>query len=248
MKTLIVANWKMNPTTLSEAKKIFNAVESGIKKFKANEVVICPPAVYLLNLTQKKVKLGGQNMFYEDAGAYTGEISPAMLKNSKCQYVIIGHSERRGYFNETDQSVNKKIKSAITKKITPILCVGETAKERDQGKTKEILKRQVLAALETVSQQKIKESGLCIAYEPRWAIGTGNACPVIEAQTIGILLQKIITQKYSRPTALKMRFLYGGSVNSKNAKDFIQEAKFQGLLIGGAALKPAEFIKIIKTT
>ena len=248
MKTLIIANWKKNPISLSEAKRIFNAIEKGAKKFnKEKEVVICPPAIYLFSLAKKQIKLGGQNTFYEDTGAFTGETSPAMLKESKCQYVIVGHSERRGYFNETDEIVNKKIKSVIAKKMTPILCVGETSKEREQGKTKEVLKRQVLAALKTVSVQKVKESGLCVAYEPIWAIGTGNACPTTEAQTIGILLQKIISQKYSRPISENMRFLYGGSVNSKNAKEFIEEAKFQGLLIGGASLKPTEFTRIIRT-
>ena len=247
MKKLIVANWKMNPTSLAEAKRIFNGIEKGAKKFnKQSEVVVCSPAVYLFSLTGKQIKLGGQNMFYEESGAYTGETSPAMLKNSKCQYVIVGHSERRGHFNETDETVNKKIKSAIAHKITPILCVGETASEKKQGKTKEVLKKQVLTGLETVSQQKAKESGLCVAYEPRWAIGTGDACPITEAQTIKILLEKIVAQKYSRTLSQNMRFLYGGSVNSNNAQDFIQEAKFQGLLIGGASLKPAEFIKIIK--
>ncbi len=247
MKKLIVANWKMNPMSLASAKLIFNALEKGAKKFsKQSEVVVCSPAVYLFSLAGKQIKLGGQNMFYEDSGAFTGEISPAMLKNSKCQYVIIGHSERRGYFNETDETVNKKIKGAIAHKITPILCVGETASEKKQGKTKEVLKRQVLAALKAVPQKKVKTSGLCVAYEPRWAIGTGDACPTTEAQTIKILLEKIIAQKYSRPLSQKMRFLYGGSVNGDNAQDFIQEAKFQGLLIGGASLKPAEFIRIIK--
>lgn len=250
MKILIAANWKLNPDSSREAKKIFNSITKGIqgKKFaKETEILICPPFIYLHDLTvSKQIKLGGQNIFYEETGAFTGEISSTMLKEAGCQYVLIGHSERRRYFSETNESINLKIKAAINAKLTPVLCVGETQEEKQSDKTKEVLEKQLFSALKTVTPQKIKESNLVIAYEPVWAIGTGNACPATEAQTIGILLEKIITQKYSRSIAQNIRFLYGGSVNSKNARDFVREAKFQGLLIGGASLKPKEFIDIIK--
>lgn len=249
MKFLIVANWKCNPVSAKEAEKILVAVSKSAKKSKKSEVVICPPFVflYLALAKAKSFKIGSQNCFWEERGAFTGETSVAMLADSGCKYVIIGHSERRKYFGETDETVNKKIKIAIKEKLTPILCVGETAKEREEGKLESILSTQIKIGLESISSREIKKSGLVVAYEPLWAIGTGNPCGVDEAQTAGLLLRKTLSSIFGFETANAIRILYGGSVNSKNGASYIKEANLQGLLIGGASLDPKEFSGIINS-
>lgn len=248
MKTFIVANWKMNPSSQSEAKELFNLVKKGVKNIKKTEVVICPPFVFLSNIQNLtfNIKLGAQNVFLEKKGAYTGEISPPMLKDVGCKYVIVGHSERRKYFKETDEMINKKIKVVLEEKLNPILCIGETKEEREQGKTESILKNQIVSGIEKISSSKF--SKIVIAYEPIWAIGTGEPCDVEEAQKIGLLIRKIISRIYNRPLSKKLLILYGGSVNSKNAAGYIKEANLQGLLVGGASLKAKEFVKIVKNS
>jgi len=236
MKPLIVANWKMNPQSLVEAKQLFNSVKRGIKNIKNVEIVICPPFIYLSNIQYLKsnIKLGAQDCFWSERGAFTGEISPSMLKNFNCKYVIIGHSERRK-LGETDEMINKKIKAVITAKLKPILCIGETEKERRKGKTLQVLKNQIKKDLNHLISQSLNH--LIIAYEPLWAIGTGNPCEPKEAKKVYLFLRKILK---------KIPILYGGSVNSENAASYIQEAKFQGLLVGGASLNAQEFIKVVK--
>ena len=248
MRLLIVANWKMNPKSLADAKRLFNSVKNGTKKIKNVEIIICPPFVYLSNFGSRSsgLKLGAQNCFWEEKGAYTGEISLGMLEDLRCQYVIIGHSERRGYFKETDEMVNKKLKTVIGTKLNPILCVGETQEERDKEETEAVLRRQLKFGLKEISSSKFQTSGLSIAYEPVWAIGTGNPCDIEEAQKMGLLIRKIISELYNRAIFKKLRILYGGSANSKNAAGYIKEAHFQGLLVGGASLNAKEFIQIIK--
>jgi triosephosphate isomerase len=248
MEPLIVANWKMNPTTIAEAKRLFNLVKNGIKKIKKAEVVVCSPFLYVSNLRAQNanLKLGGQNCFWEKEGAYTGEVSPKQLSNLGCKYVIIGHSERRKYFTETDEVVNRKLKATLKTKLTPILCIGETEKQREQGKTETILKKQLEGALKGISSFKIQGSRFCIAYEPVWAIGTGNPCDIEEAQKMGLLIRKIVSGLCSSTISKKIRILYGGSVNSKNAAGYIKEAGFQGLLVGGASLSAKEFVQIVK--
>jgi len=259
MKPLIVANWKCNPITLQEAKQLFNSIKRGLKKIKnaspagsrrlsfGVEVVICPPFVYLATSNKQQVtgiKLGAQNCFWEKRGAYTGEISSTMLNDLGCQYVILGHSERRRYFGETDEMINKKIKAAPLAKLNPIFCIGETKNERERGQTEKILKFQIKKGLKKISRKEIKN--LVVAYEPVWAIGTGNPCDVEEAQKMGLLIRKIVAKEYSISIAKNLRILYGGSINSKNARDYIKEADFQGLLVGGTSLDPKEFIKIVE--
>jgi triosephosphate isomerase len=256
-KTLIVANWKMNPQTLSGVKKLFNSVKKGVRNIKKTEVVLCPPFVFLFDIRYlpSNIKLGAQNVFWEKEGAYTGEVSPPMLKNTDCQYVIIGHSERRRYFGETDETVNRKLKAAIAAKLNPIICIGETQEQRNKGETDRILTKQIERALKDVSKSKIspyggspaggQKSNLSIAYEPVWAIGTGKPCDVEEAQKIGLLIRKIISRVYGQAVSRNIRLLYGGSVNSKNAAGYIKESALQGLLVGGASLKAKEFIKIV---
>jgi triosephosphate isomerase len=270
MKSLIIANWKMNPQSFQEAKRLFNAVGKGIGDIQKTclernlmaEVVICPPFIYLLSLKSAGreadsregrvlsiIKLGAQNLFWEKGGAYTGEISPFMLKDAGCEYVIIGHSERRRYFKETDEDINKKVKAALKAGLNPILCVGETEKERKKGNIRNILRKQIKSALEGVPSSPafsgIQVPRFSIAYEPIWAIGSGKPCDAEEAKKNSALMRKIISEIYGPKTAGKIRLLYGGSVNSKNAESYIKEAGLNGLLIGGASLKAKEFIKII---
>ncbi len=247
MKPLIVANWKMNPSTLKEAETLFNSVKKGIKDSKKVKVVICPPFVYLPLLSsiishRPSVKFGSQDCFWENpptgGGAFTGEVSSLMLKNLGVEYVIIGHSERRKYLNETDETVNKKLKAALKQKLKPVLCIGETEKERKAGRTFNVLKYQLRRDLKSIFNLKSKTLNLTVAYEPVWAIGTGKACGISEAKEVNLFIRKIIGS-FSR-------IIYGGSVNSQNARSFILEAKFQGLLPGSASLNPKEFIGIIK--
>ena len=248
MELFIVANWKLNPSTRSEAKRLFNLVNRVFKSIKNKdmEVVICPPSVYLPELRKQKssLKLGAQNCFWEEKGAFTGEVSSSMLKDLGCQYVILGHSERRGYFSETNEMVNKKIKAAISTKLKPILCIGETEVERKKGLTQKVLRSQIKKGLKKITKQEIKK--IIIAYEPIWAIGTGKACSPKDAKRAAIFIRKIISKIYNQKTAKKIPVLYGGSANSQNAAPYIFEANFQGLLVGGASLNPKEFVRIIK--
>jgi triosephosphate isomerase len=232
MKPLIAANWKLNPITKEEAKNIFTAIKVG-KKGAKSEVVVCPPFVYLPLL--KGSALGAQNVFYEDRGAFTGEISAGMLIDLRVKYVIIGHSERRKYFGETDETVNKKIKKALAAGLKVIFCIGETAEERDAGKKNEVLERQVKNGLAGV--EDIKD--INIAYEPVWAIGNGNNCSVEETKESINFIRKFVKSK--------TRILYGGSVKSENSGAYIKDAGANGLLVGGASLSPEEFAKIVKS-
>jgi len=219
MKPLVIANWKMNPTTLEGAKLLFEAVKKEVKNIKKVEIVICPPFVYLPILkTEIKrpffaISFGGQSCFWEEIGAFTGEISPLMLKDLGVEYVILGHSERRK-LGETDEIINKKIKAALKVKLKPILCVDK------------------------ISQIKKDLGGVIIAYEPLLAIGTGKPCSIDKAKKMRIAIKKKVNKN--------IPILYGGSINSENAQDYIKKAGFQGLLVGGASLKAKEFIKLVK--
>ncbi|MGB9743127.1 MAG: triose-phosphate isomerase [Minisyncoccales bacterium] len=237
MKNLIVGNWKTNPVSLVEAKHLFNLIKRGVKNLKKTEVVICPPFLFLSELkkNQKPIKLGAQNCFWAEKGAFTGEISPLMLKNLGCDYVILGHSERRA-LGETDMMINKKITACLKAKLIPILCLGETEEQRKTGKTFEILKKQLTAAFKNL-KLKIENSPLCVAYEPVWAIGTGKACDIREARRINNFLNNLTHH---------LPLLYGGSVNAQNGIAYLTQAGFQGLLVGGLSLKVNDFVKLIK--
>jgi triosephosphate isomerase (TIM) len=232
MKPFIAANWKCNPTTEKEAVELFDSIK---KEVGSENVVICPPFVYLSVLGG--LPLGAQNIFFEKKGAYTGEISPLMAKDLGCEYVIIGHSERRKYFKETNEVVNKKIKAALEAGLTPIFCVGETEEERDRAE--EVIEKQIREGLSEVSYPDSLE--LIIAYEPVWAIGTGNPCDAEEAKKMGMFIKKIAEEFSSN-----VLVLYGGSVNSSNSSDYIEKAQMSGLLVGGASLDKEEFVKIVK--
>ena len=227
MKPLIVANWKCNPTNLKEAKLLFDSVKKRVKSIRNVEVVICPPFVYLPVLISQNlssaISFGGQSCFWEEKGAFTGEVSPLMLKNLGVQYVIIGHSERRKYQRETDEMINKKIKAAITERLKPVLCIDKLS--------------QIEKDLKGVPLKEFKN--LFIAYEPLFAVGSGRPCPQEKAERMRILIQKKLKRR--------VKIIYGGSVNSQNAQIYIEKAGFQGLLPGGASLKVKEFIKIIRS-
>ncbi|MCD6500547.1 triose-phosphate isomerase [bacterium] len=249
MRTLIVANWKMNPTSLKKAKLLFNLIKRGVKNIKNVEVVICPPFVYLerFKVQGTRFKLGAQDCFWQEKGAFTGEVSPQMLKDFGVKYIILGHSERRQILRETDEMIAKKLKKVLQLNLKPILCVGETKKEKQKGETFKILKAQLEKDLKSILNLKSGILNLTIAYEPIWAIGTGNPCSVDDALTAILFIRKVISKIFSPKVANKIRILYGGSVNSKNADEYLREENINGLLVGGASLKPREFAKIVKT-
>ncbi len=246
MRTLIIANWKCNPQTLAEAESLFGSIRKGVKNIKNVETVICPPFVYLFNLKKAidNLKLGAQDCFWEKAGAFTGEISPTMLKDLGCRYVILSHSEREKYFSETDEMTNKKIKAAILAKLDPIFCIGETEKEKERGETQNVLKKQIEKGLKGISEKEMEN--IILAYEPVWAIGTGNPCQPKDVRKITFLIRKIVSKIYSNKTSNNLKILYGGSVNSENVKDYLVKNSVNGFIIGGASLNSKEFIKIIK--
>ena len=239
-KKLIVANWKMNPSTEKEARELFDAVKNGVKNTKNAEVVICPPFIYLPLL--QGLSLGAQNISFKEKGAFTGEVSPKQIKDLGVEYVIVGHSEARKNLNETNEIINKKLKEALTAKLKPILCVGE-----QEGEDKlVVLEEQLTRALHGIVNLKSKILNLVIAYEPVWAIGTGKNCSVEETIQSVLLIKKIIA-KINKDLVDGVKILYGGSVNSINAGSYLAETNIDGLLVGGASLNAGEFIKIVKS-
>ncbi len=242
----IIANWKMNPVDFAEAGNLIKEIKNGIKKSENVKVVICPPAVYLSKIKPNaKFELGIQNIFWENRGAYTGEISTKMAKNLGVSYAIIGHSERRRYLGETDEMINLKIKSAMGNSLNPVLCIGETLEEKKQDKTSEVIAMQLEKALNNISNFQFPISNLQIAYEPIWAIGTGITPTPDEIMSAALLIRKIIAKLYDRETAEKISVLYGGSADSQNAYDFVRKANTDGLLIGGMSLNAGEFARIV---
>jgi len=239
---LIAGNWKMN-TTIGEAKKLVSAMLPGLDGIKNVEKVLCPPFVSLMavkELIQRtSVQLGAQNLYFEEKGAYTGEISPLMLADL-CEFVIIGHSERRQYFHETGEMVNKKIRAALRVGLKPILCIGERLEENEAGKTAQVVTDQLQSALSVIDNL----NGLVIAYEPVWAIGTGRAATGQQSnETIG-LIRHNVARLYHRQIADDMRILYGGSVTAENIAEFVSQPEVDGALVGGASLKADQFLSI----
>jgi triosephosphate isomerase len=244
-KPLIAGNWKMN-TTLEEAKSLVRAILDELDGRDGVEIVLCPPFISLATvkeLLNASVELGAQNMYFEGNGAYTGEISPAML-TGLCDFVILGHSERRQYFFETDEVVNKKVKKAFESGLKPIICVGESLADNEAGKTEQLITNQVKAALAGISPT----NELVIAYEPIWAIGTGRAATGKQANATIRLIRNIVAGLWTKETAEAVRILYGGSVTGSNIAEFIVEPDIDGALVGGASLKSSEFVSIVKQT
>lgn len=248
-KILIIANWKCNPVAVVEAKNLFKSASSAVKNVRGAEVIICSPFVHLSDIKNgpkdqgPSVALGAQNCFWEQGGAYTGEVSPMMLKNLGCKYVIIGHSERRKYFNETNESINKKIKAVFEVGLKPIFCVGEKHDEKEI--IKEVLEKQLFEGLIGVPVLKIPD--LIIAYEPVWAISSeeGEYCAPEYAFSANLIIKKFLLKEYDKTVVDKVRIIYGGSVDSKDADLYIKEGKLAGVLVGKASLNAPEFSKII---
>ena len=246
-RKIIAGNWKMNMLP-NEAMSFINELEPYAKNAKC-EIILCVPYTdlfySLLTAQNTNIKIGAQNMHWEEAGAYTGEIAPNMLKCINVEYVIIGHSERRQYFAETDETVNKKIKSALKHELNPILCVGETMKQRELGLEEEIIKQQVIGALEGIPKEQAEK--IVIAYEPIWAIGTGKVATKDDANNMIKLIRKEIESLYNKEVANNVSILYGGSVNKNNSKELFETSDIDGALVGGASLKVDEFNEIIKS-
>lgn len=244
---IIIGNWKMN-TNLPEAINLTNEIISNLSITSGIEIVLCPPFISLHNVKElisgfDIVKLGAQNMFYEPKGAFTGEIAPGMI-NNLCEYVILGHSERRQYFAEDDEIINRKIKAALNYGIIPIFCIGETLKDNEDNQTEAVIKRQLMKGLSEISSN----NKLIIAYEPVWAIGTGKAATGKKANiSIGII-RTLLKEFWGEKSANSIRILYGGSVSAGNINEFIKESEIDGALVGGASLKATEFIQIINET
>ncbi len=238
-KVIIAGNWKMNKT-VPEALEFATSIREELDAIPTVEHVIAPPFVALAPLaellTGSRIGLSAQNMYFEDRGAYTGEISPVMLA-SLCQYVIIGHSERRAHFGETDRDVNRKVLAALAHRLTPIVCVGENLEQNEAGITDRFVTNQVHGALAGVSAADA--AGMVIAYEPIWAIGTGRACdPDVAEHVIGRVIRGTLRQLYGDETAERIRIQYGGSVTVENVADFMLKPDIDGALVGGASLKP----------
>ncbi len=243
---LIAGNWKMN-TTVSEAKALVNEMRRGLDEITGIEKVVCPPFISLAAIRdlikETSIKLGAQNLYFEEKGAYTGEISPPMLAEL-CEFVIIGHSERRQYFNETGEIVNKKVKATLKAGLKPILCIGERLEENEAGRTQEVVTGQLRSSLAGIDYP----SGFTIAYEPVWAIGTGKAATGKQANETICLIRRRIKELYSEIAAQDVRILYGGSVTAANAAEFMQQPEIDGALVGGASLKANEFLSIVRQT
>ncbi len=242
---LVAGNWKMYKT-VAEARHLVSEMVPGLQSVKGVEKVLCPPFTDLMAvlsmLEGTEIGLGAQNMYWEIAGAFTGEISPTMVAEL-CKYVIIGHSERRTYFGETDASVNRKVKTALAHSLIPIVCVGETLNENEAKQTAEVVHRQVKLGLAEVDS--LVSSTIVIAYEPVWAIGTGRAATAAGANAVvAEVIRPALAELFGTTNAQAIRVLYGGSVKADNAKEFFAQPDIDGALVGGASLKAQEFIAI----
>ncbi len=244
---LIAGNWKMNKT-VAEARRLVNELTTDLGAVEGVETLLCPPYPSLLALAEMLkgtgIALGAQNMHWEDSGAYTGEVSPLMLAEL-CQYVILGHSERRAYFGETDETVNRRVKAALAHGLKPVVCVGETLEENEAGQTQEVVSRQLrdgLAGLDLAAGEK-----LIIAYEPVWAIGNGRASTAEGANAvIAEVIRPTLAEVFDASTSQAIRTLYGGSVKAANAAEYFSMPDIDGALVGGASLKAEEFVQIAK--
>jgi triosephosphate isomerase len=243
---LIAGNWKMN-TTLDEAITLVKKMLPGLEEVKDVEKVLCPPFISLAAVKEllegSSIEVGAQNMYFEEKGAYTGEISPPMLAEL-CEFVILGHSERRHYFGESGEVIDKKVRAALKVGLRPILCIGETLEENEAGKAEEVLLKQ----LGSSSSRVYYLGGMVLAYEPVWAIGTGRAASGQQANDTAGFIRQFISRQYGKEIAQEVRILYGGSVNSANIAEFIKQPEIDGALVGGASLKADEFLGIVRQT
>lgn len=241
-RPLVAGNWKMNKT-VAEALALLDSLRPALEKVDSVDRVICPPFTALhpiaLQLRASPISVGAQDVYWEQAGPYTGEISPTMLAEL-CQYVIVGHSERRSYFGETDETVVRKTAAALVHGLRPIVCVGETLEEREEGLTEQVVRREIIEGLQGVDREQA--ASLVIAYEPIWAIGTGHASsPGDASQVIGGVIRPALEELFGPELSQTIRVLYGGSVKPDNAVDFFNEAEIDGGLVGGASLAADAF-------
>lgn len=244
IKKLVVGNWKMNPHTATEAKKIANDVKNGMKTVRKTQVIMCPPYVYfssLMGFTSTSVFLGSQNAFYENAGPFTGEISYNQIHQFKVSHVIVGHSERRA-LGETDEMVNKKVRSVVGEGMTAIVCIGEKSRD-NHGDYFEFIKQQIISDLHDVSKRQLDH--VVIAYEPVWTIGSNHAMTTRDIHEMSIFIRKVLRDIYG-PLADVVKILYGGSVTKFNAGEIVRDGFVQGLLVGRESLKAKNFLEIIK--
>jgi len=248
-KPFVAGNWKMN-TNSSSSVELAERIASGTMEAASGSVTVavCPPFVYLKSVAQalsaSSVGVGAQDVYYESKGAFTGEISPSMLKDIGCTYCLCGHSERRHVIGETDELINKKVTAAIADGLLPILCVGELLAEREASQTNEVVTRHVKNGLAGLSAEKV--SAVTIAYEPVWAIGTGLTATPQQAQEVHDFIRKLLAQMYDDQLAEEIRILYGGSAKPNNAADLMGQPDIDGLLVGGASLKADDFLAIIQ--
>jgi triosephosphate isomerase len=244
---IVAGNWKMNYGP-SQAREFVRSIVGDLAAIGAVETVLCPPTISIpyvqTLLADMPIELGAQNMYFEEQGAYTGEISPLMLQGL-CEYVILGHSERRGYFGETDELINRKTLSAFAHNLRPIVCVGERLEDRDANRTERVLTEQVRGSLANLPAERLAE--LVVAYEPIWAIGTGRAATPQDAFDAATLIRALLGEMYGTQAAETVRVQYGGSVTAANVTDFAALPEIDGSLVGGASLKP-EFVEIVRKT
>lgn len=246
-RPIIAGNWKMNET-IDQSLDLATKLKSEVAKVVDVDIVVCPPYTSLFAVGKAvrgtNIFLGAQDIYWEEKGAYTGEISPGMLIDVGCRYVIIGHSERRQFFAETNQSVNKKVKTALKFGLTPIMCVGERLEERERGVTEGVVREHITRGLEGLSREEALK--ITIAYEPVWAIGTGKTATPDQAQEVHSFIRKILRELYDEVAASKIRIQYGGSVKPDNIADLMREEDIDGALVGGASLDARSFAQIIK--
>ena len=244
-KPIIAGNWKMHKT-IAEAVEFVNEIKGKVNNTDV-EAVICAPFTLLKDLKEATkgtpIKIGAQNMHYADNGAFTGEISAPMLKELDIDYVVLGHSERRQYFNETNETVNKKVLKALEAGIDPILCIGETLEEREADKTKDVCKVQTEKALENVTAEDMKK--VVIAYEPIWAIGTGKTATAEQANDVIAYVREVVKGLYGEEISEEVRIQYGGSVKPNNVSEIMNQTDIDGALVGGASLQPADFTELV---
>ena len=248
-RKVIAGNWKMHKD-LSESQNLISKLINELRNENVNcDIIICPPFTSLSEaaglVKNTKLKLGAQNMHFEDKGAFTGEVSAAMLKSAGCEYVILGHSERRAIFGESDEMINKKIKKALGTGLKPIFCIGETLQQRESGIMNDVLKHQVTEGLQHISKGEMEK--VVLAYEPVWAIGTGVTATPQQAQEVHVFVRKLISSIFGEDTAENLVIQYGGSVKPDNAGELLSQSDIDGALVGGACLESDSFLKIIKS-
>ncbi len=244
---VIAGNWKMNKTVV-EAVELVRELKNLIAKVEGVEVIVAPPFTALHAVDEESkgslIRLAAQNLYWEEKGAFTGEVSPSMIREAGCEFAIIGHSERRQLFGETDESVNRRIRAALGQGLKPIFCIGETLKEREGEKTFSVIETQVKGGLKDLGEKEVL--AITIAYEPVWAIGTGKTATPQQAQEVHRFIRETIGKRYSKDTAEKIRIQYGGSVTPENIKGLMDQPDIDGALVGGASLKADSFARIVR--